>query len=83
MSDVKVVQHGTTTGYQKRGCRCDLCREAHAQYQAGWRQRNADDPLPGYVVHGSISTYNNYACRCRPCADAIASYRQRKRQRAA
>jgi len=32
------ISHGTNTGYH-RGCRCDLCREAHRKYYSDYRKR--------------------------------------------
>ena len=30
--------HGTHTGYRKRKCRCDLCKEAFAKHRKKWRR---------------------------------------------
>jgi hypothetical protein len=35
------VFHGTPNAYTNYGCRCDLCREAHALYRS---ERRAKDP---------------------------------------
>lgn len=32
------LDHGTESRYSHRGCRCDLCRKAHADYQRGNRR---------------------------------------------
>lgn len=36
-----IEQHGTRTEYQ-RGCDCDACRAANAEYVRLYRQRNPD-----------------------------------------
>ena len=33
--------HGSTRRYEKHGCRCDVCRAAHAQGVEAWRERKA------------------------------------------
>lgn len=35
----KPIQHGTHSAHAGRGCRCDLCVEAHRIYKAEWRKR--------------------------------------------
>jgi hypothetical protein len=34
-------KHGKRSTYTHRGCRCEDCRAAHAQYQRGLRARQA------------------------------------------
>ena len=36
------VPHGTSSGYVRCKCRCDLCREAEVQRQRTWRQRHRE-----------------------------------------
>lgn len=65
--------HGTNAMYRKH-CRCDLCRDAHATWQRGYRRRLA----PGDRPHGERRTY--YAnCRCDPCKAAMSAYNRRSR----
>lgn len=35
--------HGNYSYYVNKGCRCDACRAARAEYQRQWRAKN-----PGY-----------------------------------
>lgn len=72
------MKHGATA-YRDRGCRCDTCREAHAEKQRGGTERRRASrvlvdgrlvaPLPA-EKHGRWSTYVNYSCRCDPCVQA-------------
>lgn len=57
--------HGSKQGYW-RGCRCDDCRRAIAEYNAH-RRRGV---LPQGASHGYNSALN-YGCRCQICSDAI------------
>lgn len=34
-----VLVHGTNSGYQRHGCRCELCRGANREYQRQYRLR--------------------------------------------
>lgn len=38
-----VSDHGNYSYYVNKGCRCDACRAARAEYQRQWRAKN-----PGY-----------------------------------
>lgn len=42
------IKHGTITGYVKRECRCDACREAIRQYRARMKLREAGLHLTGH-----------------------------------
>lgn len=37
MSSKQGIEHGTLTGYTKRDCRCDACRDFWNQYMRWWR----------------------------------------------
>ncbi|HEY8663128.1 MAG TPA: hypothetical protein VIL68_05880 [Propionibacteriaceae bacterium] len=78
--------HNAST-YAHRGCRCDVCRAAHAARmatrRATLRRWVAAHGLPDHVEHGP-SAYNNWGCRCNACragnaAAGFASYHARKR----
>lgn len=74
----RVVRHGTAGGYQK-GCRCDLCREAHRVAQVEVRRRRRERPIPDTVAHGKYSTLRNYGCTCEPCRTANAAQHRKWR----
>ncbi|WP_439662871.1 WhiB family transcriptional regulator [Lentzea sp. HUAS TT2] len=45
--------HGTNPRYAKHGCRCDLCRKAHTDYERGrrnLRRRRVSDPWVHPIV---------------------------------
>lgn len=65
------LKHGTTSGY-RRGCRCDSCRKAAAEYQAVWR-RVARSRTPR--THG-LGGYTSYGCRCEVCKKSYSSYKR-------
>jgi hypothetical protein len=78
-----VSAHGTVNRYRK-GCRCDLCRQAatatHRYYIDRSRARRIE--VDGRLVapvgderHGKPSTYINEGCRCPPCADAHRAHK--------
>lgn len=64
--------HGTRTGYQKRKCRCDKCREWNRTYHAKLTERKQLELLRNWdsVEHGKVDTYKNYKCRCALCRAA-------------
>lgn len=69
---------GTAAEY-RRGCRCGMCRRAHAAYhRRRYQETRPRDPAP----HGTRSRYQR-GCKCRPCVGAQSAYsrlfRQRKR----
>lgn len=61
-------------GY-KRGCRCEVCREASTLYHLS--RRRARVMPEGDPRHGHRNTYVNYNCRCGLCAAAQAEYMRR------
>lgn len=85
----------STHGYgaYTRGCRCDVCRDAKADYmrerRAGAR-RAAHDHGPFHtatgITHGTRHGYEEHGCRCLPCTDARVEsdrfYRKSKRNTA-
>lgn len=71
-------QHGYIT--YTRGCRCDICRAAKAEYsrkqRAAASERRANEFTKGRytvpdITHG-YSGYANYGCRCWQCTEAKA-----------
>jgi hypothetical protein len=85
-----VSEHGY--GPYTRGCRCDVCRAAKAEYMRarrvtgqakraaaesdGWGRHFVPD-----ITHG-IGGYDNFSCRCSICCSAkrAAGRRQYRRQ---
>jgi hypothetical protein len=61
-------RHGTRSRYNKRGCRCRLCREANTTYHTELCDRLATLP-EAQVPHG-LNGYRNYSCRCAVCREA-------------
>lgn len=80
------LAHGKRSTYTKHKCRCDLCKEANAEYKrnktAHYRSLQASETredlspdaqaLLGELTHGVLSTYEWYQCRCRLCKAAKA-----------
>lgn len=59
-------RHGTPGGYSYHGCRCDVCRIAHAE-----RQRVRSRELvasAGREEHGTSRLYHA-GCRCTSCTE--------------
>lgn len=81
---------GTYRAY-RRGCRCDKCKLAHAEYQqAYWERRQARNGTPRKrssteAEHGTRTKYRA-GCRCDECRnahrEAHAEWRKRKRDMA-
>ena len=59
------------------GCRCDECRRAAAEYQAGLRLKLRNEIVGDEDWHGSIGGYTNHQCRCSGCLSAMREYKQR------
>jgi hypothetical protein len=76
-ADLTDPRHGTQNGYTNLRCRCQPCRDVHAETVRRARARRASD-IPA-DIHGKASTYQNYACRCRPCTDASTAEKRRHR----
>jgi len=74
-------QHGTTTSYRNRGCRCTACTQAQADYMRRRRNRIKGRDVPDHV-HGE-NGYRNYGCRCDECRTAAreAGLRRRVKER--
>jgi integrase len=47
----RTYQHGTVTGYNLGGCRCEHCRGACARYRAERRANGKDDPRTGRRIN--------------------------------
>ena len=75
------MTHGIS-GYRS-GCRCDICRQAHAEIARAYRKRRYTGYEGKDCGNASRSTYINQGCRCDRCreanAEAMAIYRGRKR----
>ena len=77
-----IIPHGTRTGYNNYGCRCDACKKAHREYMRKryqvWRLLHPLPPKPPPKPHGTEARYNK-GCRCTLCrrahADAAAARR--------
>jgi hypothetical protein len=57
--------HGTASGYERHGCRCDLCRANHNERVA---RNRADRLASGPLSHGTRSAYDA-GCRCAACME--------------
>ena len=71
--------HGTLSGYQYHGCRCDDCKAANAASFRRWRTTmRGTEPRK----HGIVSAYTHYRCRCDACVEAARQswreYRERR-----
>lgn len=65
------INHGLG-GYRRRGCRCDICKEANNESHRISRLKRfarlrAD---PTIRPHGVYNTYRNWGCRCPQCCAA-------------
>lgn len=77
--------HGTDSTYVNHGCRCDLCRQAHSEYNRVFRYRRyertaANGGVAPISSHGA-NTYRQWGCRCRTCTDGNTRQGQRDRAR--
>jgi hypothetical protein len=82
MSDVEVVNlwgetmvqswHGTENGYGHYGCRCELCRKAHNDYQNARKIRLTKKITGNEPWHGTRTGYSYHGCRCKPCGAAYS-----------
>lgn len=68
------VKHGSNATYSRHKCRCDLCREARAEYVRSQKEKKKK-ALAKIPVHGSTQRYNAYKCRCEECVGAMRDYR--------
>jgi hypothetical protein len=72
--------HGERRGYL-RGCHCDPCRSAHAEYER--RRRAVRQTLPAKEIPHGSGGYTNYRCRCAECTEGhrlrIHQYRDQRR----
>lgn len=77
--DAADPRHGSENGYRNLGCRCDPCRDGHADYQARVRSERAE--RLSEAPHGTESGYTNWRCRCDACRGAHRLERRRQAQR--
>lgn len=68
--------------YIREGCRCEICVQAHADYQREIRAFHASRPVPRGAKHGTIHCYIYYHCRCMLCRAENAAVKQRQRAQA-
>jgi hypothetical protein len=72
--------HGNVRRYNDFKCRCDLCKDAKAEYRRTKmpkyerltieQGRELGLPEP---EHGTTSSYNNWSCRCDLCVAAASA----------
>ena len=67
-------RHGTENGYNNLGCRCSLCRAAHAAFHRERRSRGIK-----VMTHGTRGGYCN-GCRCDDCRAAHTTYARELRR---
>jgi len=84
-------RHGTYTGYQNWGCRCERCRQANTDYyrvqrhiRGVHRPRSEEAALRheqalARNLHGTPQRYW-IGCRCRSCKTAEAAYQRGRRE---
>jgi hypothetical protein len=82
----RILAHGY--GGYSRGCRCEVCRRAKADYMQVRRStardlaaKHTDERgrhLASGITHGTVFGYEERGCRCRPCTTAIAVKRARE-----
>lgn len=80
------VVHTHGYGGYTRGCRCDHCRAAKAEYVRDRRHRgrqiaarftdSSGRHLARGITHGTASGYVENGCRCRPCTSAVSAKRR-------
>jgi hypothetical protein len=63
------MKHGRSA--YNRGCRCEVCKAATAEYRRAWRARLREGGTPP-PKHG-VTGYALYGCRCEVCRDAAAT----------
>ena len=65
----KQIEHGTPNGY-KLGCRCIVCKEAHAAWVAEYRAKTRESKD---FEHGTFKGYTVAGCRCDECRAKFAT----------
>ena len=62
------MKHGTRSGYNHDGCRCEECTRANTESQRKQSARYKEKPIEE-IPHG-YNGYSNYSCRCEICRKA-------------
>jgi hypothetical protein len=84
-------RHGTTNGYNHYRCRCNRCRQAHADYNRSHNHKiGKHKPMAQYfaelvrvpVQHGTLNAYSNRNCRCDECRKVWAVHCREQNHRA-
>lgn len=63
----------------EHGRNCPDCKAECARYNAEWRERVRDLPIPEHL-HGRPGTYNNRKCRCDRCIAAHKAMRSKAKR---
>lgn len=65
------MEHGTSSGYNKYKCRCDACKDYHAEKRKRYIQKlkHLFITNPKSFKHGEHKTYVA-GCRCMSCLEA-------------
>jgi hypothetical protein len=56
-------KHGTNSGYNIHGCRCDICRDARVRERQNHKEKSLGKEPPRHGLTG----YETYGCRCEVC----------------
>ena len=82
------MEHGKRSTYTHTKCKCELCKEANAEYWRKATARNAriraSERIEGVVqnptlLHGRPAAYLWHGCRCEECVEAVQeTWRHRK-----
>ena len=74
----KELPHGTISGYNNWGCRCESCRQAHRDY---YGHRPATEVRAEQFREHGPAAYKKRGCRCDVCRARSAETKRRYRER--